>query len=272
MKKILAIIALFFACAVTAQQRNVLTILHTNDTHSCLEPERDGGAGVLNRAVMLESLRDSLGAENVLLLDCGDFSQGSLYYNTFKGDVEIEIMNAMGYNACAVGNHEFDFGIENLARIAKAAKFPILCSNYDFTGTPCEGAIKEYTTIEKNGIKIGLFALAPNPEGLISKDYYAGIEYLSPIETANKYAAMLRGQGCDVVICLSHLGYDMPDNDCDDKRLAPATSGIDIILGGHSHTYLEQPVKLTNAEGEEVLVQQMNKNGRYLGKVTIDLE
>ena len=270
MKKIF--LALLVLACIAAKAQEKIVILHTNDTHSCIEPEKNGNAGVLNRALLIEEIKATEGAGNVLLFDSGDFSQGSLYYNTFKGDVEIEIMNAMGYNACAVGNHEFDFGIENLARIAKAAKFPILCSNYDFAGTPCEGTIKEYATIEKNGIKIGLFALAPNPEGLISKDYYAGIEYLPPIETANKYAAMLRGQGCDVVICLSHLGYDMPDNDCDDKRLAPATSGIDIILGGHSHTYLEQPVTLTNAEGKEVLVQQMNKNGRYLGKVTIDLE
>lgn len=270
MKKIF--LSLLVLACTAAQAQEKIVILHTNDTHSCIEPEKNGNAGVLNRALLIEEIKATEGAGNVLLFDCGDFSQGSLYYNTFKGDVEIEIMNAMGYDACAVGNHEFDFGIENLARIAKAAKFPVLCSNYDFTGTPCEGVIKDHATIEKNGIKIGLFALAPNPEGLISKDYYAGISYLPPIETANKYAAKLRAQGCDVVICLSHIGYEMPDNECDDKRLAPATSGIDIILGGHSHTYLEQPVKFTNAEGKEVLVQQMNKNGRYLGMVTIDLE
>lgn len=270
MKKTLFAI-LFFTVAIAGAQERI-TILHTNDTHSCIEPEKNGNAGVLNRALLIEAIRDSVGAENVLLFDCGDFSQGSLYYNTFKGSVEIEIMNAMGYNAGAVGNHEFDFGIENLARLAKMANYPILCANYDFTGTPCEGVIVPTTIIERKGVKIGVFGLSPNPEGLISKDYYAGIKYLSPIETANKCAEQLRKQGCSVVICLSHLGYKMPNDECDDTRLAAATKGIDIILGGHSHTYIKEPVRLTNAEGKEVVMQQMNKNGRYLGHLTLTFE
>lgn len=270
MRKILLATLLLTATIAVAQER--ITILHTNDTHSCIEPEKKGNAGVLNRALLIEEIRDSVGAERVLLLDCGDFSQGSLYYNTFKGSVEIEMMNAMGYNAAAVGNHEFDFGMENLARLAKMAQFPLLCANYDFTGTPCEGVIIPKTIIECEGVKIGLFGLSPNPVGLVSKDYYAGIKYLSPIETANKCAQELREQGCDVVICLSHLGYRMPNEKCDDERLAAATKGIDIILGGHSHTYFKEPVKLINAEGKEVIMQQMNKNGRYLGHVTLTFE
>lgn len=269
-KTLLIIIAAFAAFGAQAQER--LYILHTNDTHSCIEPEKNGNAGVLNRALLIEEIKDSVGADNVLLFDCGDFSQGSLYYNTFKGVVEIEIMNALGYNAGAVGNHEFDFGLDNLAHIAQKASFPLLCANYDFADTPCEGIITPSTIIERNGVKIGLFGLSPNPEGLITKEYYAGIKYLSPIETAIKYTTLLREKGCDIVICLSHLGYYMPDNDCDDTRLATATSGIDIILGGHSHTYLAEPVKLTNSEGKEVIVRQMNKNGRYLGVVEIDFE
>ena len=270
MKKIFTAILLLAATTIVAQER--ITILHTNDTHSCIEPEKNGNAGVLNRALLIEAIKDSVGADRVLLFDCGDFSQGSLYYNTFKGSVEIEIMNAMGYNAGAVGNHEFDFGIENLARLAKMAGFPLLCANYDFTGTPCEGLITPYTIIKRKGVKIGVFGLSPNPVGLISKDYYAGIEYLSPIETANKCAQELREQGCDIVICLSHLGYQMPNETCDDERLAAATKGIDLILGGHSHTYFKEPAKLINAEGKEVIMQQMNKNGRYLGYVTLTFE
>lgn len=270
MKKALFFIILLAATGLQAQDK--IVILHTNDTHSCIEPEKNGNAGVLNRALFIEEIREKEGAENVLLFDCGDYSQGSLYYNLFKGEAEIELMNAMGYNAVGVGNHEFDFGVENLARIAKKANFPILCSNYDFTGTACEGVIIPSATIEVKGVKIGLFALSPNPAGLIAKDYYAGIKYLSPIETANKYAHLLRQMGCDIVICLSHLGYEMPNDDCDDKRLAAATSGIDIILGGHSHTYFETPAKTTNKEGKEVLLQQMNKNGRYLGVMEIALE
>lgn len=270
MKKILTAILLLATTIAGAQEK--ITILHTNDTHSCIEPEKNGGAGILNRALLIEAIRDSVGAENVLLFDCGDFSQGSLYYNTFKGSVEIEAMNAMGYDAGAVGNHEFDFGMENLARLAKMANYPILCANYDFTGTPCEGIIVPSTIIERKGVKIGLFGLSPNPEGLIAKDYYTGLKYLSPIETANKCAKELRNKGCDVVICLSHLGYQMPNEACDDERLVANTTGIDVILGGHSHTYFKEPAKLTNAEGKEVIMQQMNKNGRYLGFVTLTFE
>lgn len=270
MRRTVFAILLLAATAVQAQHR--ITILHTNDTHSCIEPEKEGNAGVVNRALLIESIKDSVGADKVLLLDCGDFSQGSLYYNTMKGSAEIEIMNAMGYDAGTIGNHEFDFGTDNLARLAREARFPILCANYDFTGTPCEGVIKPSMTVEREGIKIGIFGLSPDPEGLVSKDNYAGVKYLSPIEAANEQAEKLRKEGCAVVICLSHLGAKMPNNDCDDERLAAATSGIDIILGGHSHTYFEQPVTLTDAEGKSVVMQQMGKNGRYLGCVTLTFE
>lgn len=270
MKNILMTILLFAAIMAGAQER--ITILHTNDTHSCIEPEKDGGAGALNRALIIEAIRDSVGADNMLLLDCGDFSQGSLYYNTFKGSVEIEIMNAMGYNAGTIGNHEFDFGMENLAHLARLAEFPLLCANYDFTGTPCEGVIVPHTIIERNGIKIGLFGLSPNPEGLISKNYYEGVKYTHPVEAAKQQVEELRNAGCAVVICLSHLGSGMKNNDCDDERLVAATTGIDLVLGGHSHTYYKEPVKLPNADGKEVPMQQMNKNGRYLGYATLVFE
>ena len=270
MRKIFLIVIIAIATCLQAQER--IVILHTNDTHSCIEPEKNGNAGVLNRALLIEDIKEKKGAKNVLLFDCGDFSQGSLYYNIFRGDVEIELMNAMGYNAGALGNHEFDFGLENLARIAKKANYPILCSNYDFTDTPCEGVIKPWACIERNGIKIGLFALAPNPDGLISKDNYKGVKYLSPTETAQKYTKLLRDKGCDIIICLSHLGYELPNYECDDKRLAATTSGIDIILGGHSHTYLETTEKIKNSEGKDVSLQQMNKNGRYLGVFEIEFK
>lgn len=149
MRNLFIAILLLAATSIVAQEK--ITILHTNDTHSCIEPEKNGGAGVLNRALLIEAIKDSVGAENVLLFDCGDFSQGSLYYNTFKGSVEVEIMNAMGYDAGAVGNHEFDFGMENLARLVKMAHYPILCANYDFTGTPCEGLIHPTAIIERKG-------------------------------------------------------------------------------------------------------------------------
>ena len=165
MKRMFLIMAIAVSMMACRQER--LTILHTNDTHSCIEPERDGGAGVLNRALLLEHLRDSIGADNVLLFDCGDFSQGSLYYNAFKGAAEIELMNAMGYDACAIGNHEFDFGMDNMARIFSMAEFPVVCANYDFAGTVCEGIVKPWAIIERAGMRIGVFGLSPDPEGLV---------------------------------------------------------------------------------------------------------
>ena len=269
MRKILFIITLILCCSATAQEK--ITILHTNDTHSCIEPEKNGNAGVVNRALLIEELRDSLGKDNLLLFDCGDFSQGSLYYNTFKGAVEIELMNAMGYDACAIGNHEFDFGLENMARLFSMATFPVVCANYDFTGTVCEGVVKEYAVIERGGKRIGVFGLSPDPVGLVAKEYYEGIDFISPVEAANNAVAALEKEKCDVIVCLSHLGWRI-GNEYNDERLASETAGIDIILGGHSHDYFDQPLVYKNRDGKDVIMQQMGKNGRYLGHVTLTFE
>ena len=269
MKKLLLIIALLFALATSAQ--TTLTILHTNDTHSCIEPEKGGRAGVLNRAIALEALRDSLGLGNVLLFDCGDFSQGSLYYNAFKGAIEVELMNAMGYDACVIGNHEFDFGLENMARIFGMAKFPVLCANYDFAGTPCEGVVKPYTVIERAGVRVGVFGLSPDPEGLVLKENFAGVKFLSPIEAAEKAVDALKKESCDVIVCLSHLGWKI-SNEFNDEVLISNTTGIDLVLGGHSHDYFENPLLYKNKDGKDVMVQQMGKNGRFMGVVTLSFE
>ena len=269
MKKILTILALCLCYGVAAQSR--ITILHTNDTHSCIEPEKNGNAGVLNRALLVEHIADSVGKENMLLFDCGDFSQGSLYYNCFKGSTEIEIMNAMGYNACTIGNHEFDFGLENLARLLQMAEFDVVCANYDFTGTVCEGLVKPYTIIERGGKRIGVFGLSPDPEGLVAQENYAGVTFISPVAAAQKCVAELKAKGCDAIVCLSHLGWKIK-NEYNDERLVAETSGIDIILGGHSHDYFEQSASYVNSEGEIVIMQQMGKNGRYLGHITLKFE
>lgn len=265
MKKIMFVFALFLCSVATAQER--ITILHTNDTHSCIEAEKNGNAGVLNRALLIEHIADSVGDDNLLLFDCGDFSQGSLYYNCFKGSTEVELMNAMGYDACAIGNHEFDFGLDNLARIIRMAQFDVLCANYDFSGTVCEGLVKPYTVIERGGKKIGVFGLSPDPDGLVSQENYAGVVFTSPVEAANRCVAELKAKGCDVIVCLSHLGWKI-DNEYNDERLVAETAGIDVILGGHSHDYFETPLTYKNSEGKDVLMQQMGKNGRYLGVVT----
>ena len=269
MKKILFILATLLCCSANAQE--CITILHTNDTHSCIEPEKNGNAGVLNRALLIEHIADSVGRENILLLDCGDFSQGSLYYNSFKGSTEVELMNAMGYDAGALGNHEFDFGLENLARLIKMAKFEVLCANYDFTGTVCDGVVKQYTIIERGGKKIGIFGLSPDPRGLVAQENYEGVTFKSPIEAANKCVAQMKAKGCDAIVCLSHLGWKIK-NEYNDERLATETAGIDMIIGGHSHDYFEQPLTYKNSEGKDVIMQQMGKNGRYLGIVNLIFE
>ena len=269
MRKILFTIAILLCCGAYAQER--ITILHTNDTHSCIEPEKNGGAGVLNRALLIEQIADSVGRENTLLLDCGDFSQGSLYYNCFKGSTEIELMNAMGYNAGTLGNHEFDFGLENLARLVKLAKFDIVCANYDFTGTVCEGLVKPYTIIECGGKRIGVFGLSPDPKGLVAQENYEGVTFTSPVEAANRCVAELKKEECDAIVCLSHLGWKI-NNEYNDERLVAETAGIDMILGGHSHDYFELPLTYKNSEGKDVIMQQMGKNGRHLGVITLFFE
>ena len=262
-------ILLFLTVAFAGAQNAVkLTILHTNDTHSCIEPEKNGNAGVVNRALLLEELRDSLGSGNILLFDSGDFSQGSLYYNTFKGGMEVELMNAMAYDACTIGNHEFDFGLDNLARVVAMANFPFVCANYDFGGTVCEGLVKRYIVIERAGVRVGVFGLSPDPAGLVAKECYEGVGFISPVVAANEAVEALRNEGCDVIVCLSHLGWQI-NNEYNDERLVRETSGIDVILGGHSHDYFEEPLLYKNKDGKDVLMQQMGKNGRNLGVVTL---
>lgn len=269
MKQIATIlITLFIVCGCN-EKRDKITILHTNDTHSHIEPEKDSSGGLRNRAIFIEQLRNEAGTEQTLLLDCGDFSQGSLYYNIFKGCFEIEAMNLLGYDAGTIGNHEFDFGLENLANLAKKANFPFVCANLDFKGTVCEGLIKRHTIVERCGIKIGIFGLSPQLEGLVLKENYEGVTFKSPIEAAQECANQLRDEGCAVVICLSHLGWDIP-NGCNDIQLAAETSGIDIILGGHSHDLFEKPIRYTNKEGKEVTMQQSGKYGRNIGKLVIE--
>ena len=177
----------------------------------------------------------------------------------------------MGYDASTLGNHEFDFGLENLARLLKMAKFEVLCANYDFTGTVCEGLVKPYTIIERGDKKIGVFGLSPDPKGLIAQENYSGVTFTSPVEAANNCVAELKAKGCDAIVCLSHLGWKI-NNEYNDERLAAETAGIDIILGGHSHDYFEKPLTYKNREGKDVIMQQMSKNGRYLGTASLFFE
>lgn len=273
---VLYMLLLFMAMGAYAQKH--LEVLHTNDTHSCIMPLNPnladtavaGRGGFLRRVAMIKEER----AKNpdLLLIDSGDFSQGSPFYTMFKGDVEVGLMNLMGYDAVTIGNHEFDFGLENMARIFKMAKFPVVCANYDFTGTCVEGLVKPYVIIKRNGLKIGLFGLSPQLEGLVDLSKCKGVTYLDPIEVGNRVAAELKhDKKCDVVICVSHLGWLRPDEMGDQKVLA-SSKDIDLVLGGHSHSYFKALRYVNNADGKAVPVDQNGKNAMYVGKLTLSFD
>lgn len=253
-----------------------LTILHTNDTHSCILPLKTtladtllaGRAGFIRRISVIDQERAK--DKNLLLFDSGDFSQGSPFYTLFKGDVEIGLMNRMHYDAGTIGNHEFDFGMENMARIFKMANFPILCSNYDLKGTPLESVVKKYTIIKRNGVKIGVFALDPKLDGLVSKANYGIIKYLDPVAVANEMATMLKkDKKCDLVICISHLGWE--EKGMGDQMMIAGSRNIDLVLGGHSHTYFRTLRYIKNLDGKKIPVDQNGKNAIYVGKMILDL-
>lgn len=273
MKKYL-LMAVACMTLLTVQAQKQLVILHSNDTHSCIMPLSEhladtaiaGRGGFLRRVEMIRQERQK--HPDLLYFDSGDFSQGSPYYSIFKGDVEIELMNRMGCDASTVGNHEFDFGMENMARIFKKAKFPILCSNYDFTGTPLEGVVKPYTIIHRNGLKIGVFGIDPKLEGLVLTKMYKTVKYLDPADTALKMATMLKKKmKCDVVICISHLGWGIGGDD--DQRMIEGSRNIDLVLGGHSHTFFEKLRYANNLDGQPVPVNQNGKNAIYVGKIVL---
>ena len=260
---------------VSAQKQ--LLILHTNDTHSTVlplnpnlgDPVKAGNGGYLRRINMLKDERKK--DPELLLIDSGDFSQGSGYYTMFKGDVEVGLMNQMGYDAATIGNHEFDFGLDNMARLFKMAKFPIVCTNYDFTGTVCEGLVKPYVILKRKGVKIGLFGLSPKMKGLVSDKNCLGVKYLDPAKVALETAAMLKKEKkCDVVICISHLGWEIGGDD--DSYMIKNSRDIDLVLGGHSHTYLENLEYVNNLDGKPVPVDQNGKHGIFIGRVVMNLK
>lgn len=265
---------------LSAQDIKELVVYHTNDTHSRVEPYAEnfkdtawaGRAGYVRRATMIKEARK--GNKDLLLFDCGDFSQGSPYYNMFKGEVEVNLMNEMGYDAGTIGNHEFDFGLDNMLRLFKLAEFPIVCANYDFTGTILEGVVKPYIIMERNGLKIGVFGLSPKMEGLVQASNCEGVVYNEPNAVANEIADLLKNkEGCDVVICLSHLGWKSgPLNPASDENLIQNTRNIDVVLGGHSHSLFVAPEYYKNLDGKEIPNYQMGKSGVYVGKMVLKFE
>lgn len=278
MKQVIFIIVLMLATvSASAKGPKKITILHTSDTHSCILPLNSnladknvaGRGGFIRRIDMLKQER--LQDPKLLLFDCGDYSQGSSYYTMFQGDVEVGLMNQMHYDAATIGNHEFDFGLDNMIRLFKKANFPVVCSNYDFADTELKNIVKPYLVLKRKGVKIGVFALCPPLEGLVSTKNYGPLKFLDPIEVTNQMVDILRNQKkCDVVICLSHLGWkteDYPDN-----KLIQNTSGIDLILGGHSHTYMDDFGYDTDKTGKQVPVDHEGKHGAYVGKMILTLE
>ena len=282
MKRVHLIIfmALLTAMSAGARKQKQIVILHTNDTHSCILPLKTelsdtslaGRGGFLRRVALIKEERQK--HPDLLLFDSGDFSQGSSYYTMFKGDVEVQLMNQMGYDAATIGNHEFDFGLDNMTRLFKMTKFPIVCSNYDFGNSELKDIVKPYITLKRQGVKIGVFALCPQLEGLVQQSKCEGIVYHKPAAVANRMVMILRQQEkCDVVICLSHLGIVQNPgvDDVYDNAILPQTHGIDLVLGGHTHTFLEKPRMVKDADGHEVPVMHIGNNGLYLSNTIITL-
>jgi 5'-nucleotidase len=227
-----------------------------------------GRGGFLRRVAMLKEERAK--DPSLLLFDSGDFSQGSPYYTLYKGDVETGLMNMMHYDAATIGNHEFDYGLENLARLFKKLNCPIVCANYRFHEYGLDKLVKPYVIIKRNGLKIGVFGLSPVLDGLVDHNNYLSTEYLDPVATAKEMVEILKKKHCDLVVCLSHLGWE--EDGMGDQELISHTSGIDVVLGGHSHTYFKTLRYVNNADGKPVPVDQNGKSAIYVGKLTLNLD
>ena len=255
------------ACNET-KERQPLQIIFTNDSHSQVEPLEELG-GFEARAAIIDSLRAL--NENTILLDAGDMWQGSSYFNMFKGRLEVEAYNLMGYNAVVLGNHEFDCGIDTLAARIREMDFPVVCANYDFGKTPFASLVRPYTVIEKGGWKVGVIGVGVNPKDLVLQSNIEGVVYEDPIGVVNRYAKLLRGDlGCDYIVVLSHLGLfdETIFNNVADSVLIANSNNIDIVLGGHTHLY-GGVFEFVNAKGDTVPAIQEHKSGQRIYSITI---
>jgi len=261
---------------LSLKETQVLTILYTNDQHSRIEPfpgndsKHPGEAGFSKRAELIEKIRQE--GNHVLLLDAGDVFQGTPYFNFFKGELEYKLMSAMGYDATTFGNHDFDLGTENLVKQMPHANFRFICCNYRFSDSSLAGheKIKPFMVFTKGDLKIGVTGVGIDLQGLVSKSNSAGIVYKDPIKTANLYASMLKNdEKCDYVICLSHLGYKYDFEKVSDCQLAKLSEHIDLIIGGHTHTFLNEPVTILNKLNKPVLVTQVGWAGIWLGRIDL---
>lgn len=253
-----------------------ITILHTNDVHSHIDPfpkthsKNPNQGGVARRAYLIEQIR--LENPNTLLFDAGDIFQGTPYFNFYGGEIEFKLMSMLKYDAATLGNHDFDNGIDGLYAQLPNASFKILNANYDFTNTIMDGQVKPYSIFEKDGIKIGVFGLGIQLDGLVNKPLYKETKYLDPIERARDISKELKDQNCDLVICLSHLGYQYQSDKVSDIVLAQNTQNIDLIIGGHTHTFMDKPVIEHNKIGRKVLINQVGCFGLFLGRIDFYFE
>ncbi len=270
---------LFFLllCTFTIHAGTPLVLLHTNDTHSQLEPYDSNDkynanmAGIVRRAALIRQVRDK--EPNVLVVDAGDFVQGTPYFNLFHGEAEIKLMNKVGLDVITLGNHEFDNGIPFLTKMLKKAKFKVIASNYDLSATPLKKLVRPWLIVKKGKLRIGIVSANISPYGLISPANFSGMKYLDPYETAENKAAWLKSvKKCNLVICLSHLGLDNKGEAPDDIRLAEKTKSIDVIIGGHTHTFMRNPAKKINAVGDTVIINQVGKGGIYVGRMDLDVD
>lgn len=249
-----------------------LTILHTNDVHSRIDPfpmdgSRNAGlGGVARRATLVSQIRKE--EKHVLLLDAGDIFQGTPYFNLYGGELELKLMSKLGYDGATLGNHDFDNGVDGFSKQLPHANFPIICSNYDFTNTSLENKTIPYKVFKRGRLKIGVIGIGIELEGLVEKRNYGETIYLDPIMQANKYATLLKEEEkCDLVICLSHLGYKYKEQKVSDQVLAKQSSNIDLIIGAHTHTFMTQPDVFKNADGKEVKIFQVGFAGINLGRI-----
>lgn len=256
---------------------NKLTILYTNDTHARLDPFPDnatqfaGLGGIARRANLINQIRKQ--EENVLLFDAGDVFQGTPWFDVFGGEVDLKLMSEIRYDAMAVGNHEFDHGLQALADAAGNASFPMLAANYSVKETPLNNLVQRFIVKEIAGIKVGIFGLGIELPGVVDPKLYGAIRSRNPEVWANGMVTSLRRyHNCDLIICLSHIGYQYADDRIDDCTIARKAGGIDLIIGGHTHTFLDQPVRIINPEGTQTLITQMGHSGVRLGRMDIDID
>jgi 5'-nucleotidase len=259
---------------ISKKEVRQITILHTNDTHSHIEPfdashyRYANRGGVAKRATLVEQIRKE--NENTLLLDAGDIFQGTPYFNYYKGELEFKLMSMLKYDVATIGNHDFDNSIEGLYEQLPNAKFDFVSANYNFKNTVLDTHVKPYKIIYKDRIKIGIFGLGIELEGLVGKKNYKETKYLDPVEISQDITNELKNvQQCDLIICLSHLGYYYKNNPnkISDLNLAKATKNIDLIIGGHTHTFLPKPTIVKNSEDKNVLVNQVGCYGVNLGRI-----